>query len=134
MLDRLVEQPIEIELGAQVQEHRAQADGGAIHKNELARHRHRALLLERLVHPERFAPAVFRRRHAVGDGPYAVVEERPIDKARPDVERVDQIAGKPAKAPGLVRPHDQILVAMQEAVIEIDTPRTNFGGKIRMQP
>ena len=48
--------------------------------------------LQRLVHPERLAPAVFAGLHAVGDGAHPVVEQRPVDEARPDVEDVDQFA------------------------------------------
>src|ERR1700729_2458799 len=64
-LDRLVEQAIEIQLRAQVQEHGAKPDRGAIHEHEFARHRHRAFLLERLMHAKRFAAAVFRGLYAV---------------------------------------------------------------------
>src|SRR5580658_2537469 len=44
-----VEQLIEIQLGAQVQEHGAEPDRGAIHEDEFTRHFHRALLLEGLM-------------------------------------------------------------------------------------
>ncbi len=76
--------------------------------------------LERLMHAERFAAAIFGRRYAVGDRAHAVVEQRRVDEPRPDVERVDQVAREPAEAPGFVGVHDEIVIAVQEAVIEID--------------
>ena len=57
----------------------------------------RALLLQRPVHLEGLAAAVFGRRDAVGDGAHAVVEQRAVDEARPDVEDVDQLAERPRK-------------------------------------
>ena len=50
------------------------------------------LFLQRLVDLEGLAAAVLARRDAVGDGADAVVEDRPVDEARPDVQRVDQLA------------------------------------------
>ena len=41
LLDRLVEQRVEIQFGAEVQEHRAEADRGAVHEHKFARHRDR---------------------------------------------------------------------------------------------
>ena len=72
------------------------------------------------MHTKRFAAAVFARRHPVGDGAHAVIEERRVNKSRPDVERVDQFAGKLAEAPGFVGVHDEIVVVVQQPVIEID--------------
>ena len=76
-----------------MQEHAAEPDRGAVHEHEFARHRHRPLLLQRLVHLEGLAPAVFGRLHAVGDGAHPVVEQRPVDEARPDVERCRSVRG-----------------------------------------
>ena len=86
------------------------------------------------MHAKSFAAAVFRRCNAVGDGAHPIVEQRRIDEARPDIQRVDEVARQVAKTPGLVGVHDQIVFAVQQPVIEITTPRTNFGAKIRMQP
>src|ERR1700724_2685388 len=91
-----------------------------------ARHRPRAFLLERLVQAERFAPAVFRRLDAIGNAAHAVVEQRRIDEARPDVERVDEIARQPAKTPGFVGVDDEVVVAAQQPVIEIDDAADEF--------
>ena len=41
ILDLLLEQPVEIQLGVEMQEDAAEADRGAIHEDEFARHRHR---------------------------------------------------------------------------------------------
>src|ERR1700722_12078814 len=62
-----VEQLIEIQLGAQVQEHGAEPDRGAIHEDEFTRHFHRALLLEGLMDAEGLAAAVLGWLHAIGD-------------------------------------------------------------------
>ena len=87
---------------------------------EFARHGDRAARFERLVHPERLAPAVFRRLDAVGEAAHAILEQRAIDEARPDVERVDQFATEPLEAPGLVGVYDQIVVALAQAIVEVD--------------
>ena len=75
-----------------MQEHAAETDRRAVHEHEFARHGDRTFGFERLVHAEGFAAAVFGRLHAVGDAAHAVVEQRAVDEARPDIERVDQIA------------------------------------------
>src|SRR5262245_12906792 len=56
---RRLEQPMKIEFRAQMQEHAAQPNRRPIHQNELARHRHRALLPQRLLHLEGLAAAIF---------------------------------------------------------------------------
>src|SRR5262245_49305129 len=74
LLDRLVEQMIEIELSAQVQKHAAEPDRSAVHEHELARHLHGSHLLERLVHAESFAATVFAGLNAVSDAAHAIIE------------------------------------------------------------
>src|SRR5271169_5711770 len=106
ILDRLVEQLVVIKLGAQMQKDGAKPDRGAIHEHEFARHRNRTFLLERLMDAERLTAAVFRGLDAISDSAHPVVEERRIDEARPDIQRVDQIARQPAEAPGLIGVHD----------------------------
>ena len=75
-----------------MQEYAAEADRGAVHEHELAGHRDRPLLLQRAVNDKGLAAPVFRRRDPVGDGAHPVIEERPVDEPRPDVERVDEFA------------------------------------------
>ena len=48
--------------------------------------------LQRLMHPEGLAPAVFAGFHAVGDAADTVVQQRAIDEPRPDIENIDQLA------------------------------------------
>src|SRR5262249_42839351 len=122
LLDGLVEQPVKVELRLQVEENPAEPDRGAIHEHELARHHDRTLLLERLVHSEGLAPAVFRRLDPIGDTAHASLQQRPIDEARPDVEALDQAAAEPLESPGLIGVHDEIVVAAQEAMVEVDHP------------
>src|SRR5580704_19533579 len=126
ILDRFIEQFVEVQLRAQVQKHRTKPDRGAINEHEFARHGDGALLLECLVHTKGFAPAVFRRPYSVGDGAHAIVKERRIDEARPDIERVDQIALELAEAPSLIGVHDEIVVAFEQAVIKIDDAADEF--------
>ena len=52
----------------------------------------------------------------VGDGAHPVVQQRPVDEPRPDVERVDQFAREPLEAPGLVGVHDELVVVVEEPV------------------
>src|SRR5471032_3345408 len=66
------------------------------------------------------AAAVFGGLYAVGDGANAVVHQRAIDKARPDIERVDQRARESLEAPGLVGMHHPRLLAVSQAPIQID--------------
>src|SRR5271166_3999947 len=78
---------------------------------------------------ERFAAAIFRGSDAIGNGAHAIVEERRVDKARPDVKRVDQVTRKPAEAPGFIGAHDERFVVVQETVIKIDDTAHKFGRK-----
>src|SRR6516165_9213404 len=109
-----------------MQEYGAKPDRGAVHEHEFARHRHRSLLLERLVNAKSFAPAIFGWRDAVGDRAHSVVEQRRIDEARPDIERLDQIARQPAEPPSLVGVHDQVVLAAQQPVIKVDDAAHEF--------
>ena len=129
LLDRLVEQPVVVEPCVKVEKDGAEPDGGAVHENEFARHLHRALLPQDAMDPEGLAAAVFRRLDAIRDGALAIIEQRPIDESRPDVERIHQFARKPAEAPGLVGVHHQGVVAREEAVIEIDDAADEARGK-----
>ena len=97
---------------SQAQEHRAEADGGAVHEHELAGHRYPALSAQRLMHLENLAAAVGAGLDAVGDGAHAVVEQRPVDEARPDVQGGDRLrASASRKPPGLVGAGDACVVA-----------------------
>ena len=86
--------PVVVQLGPQVQEDGAEADGGPVHEDELARDGHRPPLLQRLVDLEGLAAAVFAGLDPVRDGAHPVVEERPVDEAGPDVEDVDQFRAR----------------------------------------
>src|SRR5262245_19823798 len=109
-----------------MQKHRTEPDRGPVHEHEFARHRDRAPLLERLMHPERFTPAVFRRLDAVGEAAHPVVQQRSAYETCPDIERVDQFPIEPLEAPGLVGANDEITVSSQEPVIEIDDTADEF--------
>src|SRR5215469_3873259 len=126
VLDCFVEQSIKIQLRAQMQEYRPETDRGAIHEDEFARHRYRPFCFERLVHAKCFAAAVFGRRNAVSDRTHPVVEQWCVDKARPDIERLNEVARQIAKTPGLVGMDDQVVLAAQKAVIKIDDAAHEF--------
>ena len=63
---------MEIQLRAQMQEHAAEPDRGAVHQHELARHRHWPLLPQRLMDLEGLAAAVVAGLDAVGDAAHAM--------------------------------------------------------------
>src|SRR5688500_11764762 len=48
--DLRIEEPVEIHLRPEMQEHAAKADRRPVHEHEFARHLHGALLLQRLMH------------------------------------------------------------------------------------
>ena len=84
---------MKVKLGAKPQKRPAQADRGAVHEHEFARHlQPAALLFQRAHNGGDFAPAILAGLHSVGNGAHAIVEQRPIDEARPDVERGDGLA------------------------------------------
>ena len=53
--------------------------------------------LQRLLDLERLAPAVSPGLHRRRCGADAIVEQRAIDEARPDVQGVDQLVGEARK-------------------------------------
>src|SRR3954451_2425275 len=120
ILDCLVEQHVKIELRAQVQKHGPEPDRGAVHEHEFARDGDRPLLLERLMHPERFAPAVFGGLDAVGQAAHPIVQQRSVDEPSPDIEHVDQFAAEPLEAPRLVSMDDESGVVLEQAMVKID--------------
>src|SRR3954462_5792192 len=119
ILDGLVEQAVEVELGAQVQEYAAESDRGAIHEYKFPRHPHRAFFLQRLVNTERFTASVLARLHAVGETTHAVVEQRPVDEARPDVQYIVEVPRETLESPGLVCMHNEFIVAAQQSTIKV---------------
>ncbi len=72
------------------------------------------------MHLEGFLAPVLPGRRALRDGPHPVVEQRPIDEVRPDVEDVDQLRREPVEAPRLVGVHGLLPVARFEARVEVD--------------
>src|SRR6185437_3544415 len=99
VLDRLVKKAVEIQLGVEMQEHGAEADRGAVHEHEFARHRDGAEALESLMDAERLLASVIRRLDPVSNRAHAVVEQRAVNEASPDIERLDQFAIEPPEAP-----------------------------------
>ena len=106
-----------------MQEHGAEAHGGAVHEDELARHGDAAVLLQRLVDLESLLAAVLAGLDAVGHRADAVVEDRPVDEAGPDVQRVDQRLAEVLEAPGLVGVDDARLIVRAQALVEVDHAR-----------
>src|SRR5215210_3207873 len=79
------------------------------------------------MHLESLATSVFAGLHAIGDAAHPIIKQRPIDEARPDVQRPDQLARKAAKSPGFISVHDQLLIAGTQAVIEVHNAGDEFG-------
>src|SRR5262245_48124950 len=109
-----------------MQKHPAEPDRSPVHEYEFARYRNRAFLLERLMHAKGLAPAVFRGLHAVGEAAHPIVQQRPVDETRPDIQNVDQFPIEPLETPGLVGVYDEIGVCFEQAVIEIHHTADEF--------
>ena len=65
---------------------------------------------------------VFARLHPIRDGADPVIQKRPIDEARPDVEHFDQVLAQALEAPGLIGVDHLRLIVAHEALIEIHHP------------
>ena len=76
-LDLGLEQPVVVQFRAQVQEHGAEADGGAVHEHEFLRHGHGSPGFQGLMHLEGLTPAVLAGLDPVGHRAGAVLEDRP---------------------------------------------------------
>src|SRR5947209_11440090 len=111
---------MEIELGTKMQHDRAEADRRPIHQHELARDGDRAERTQALLDLPHLAAAVSMRRHPVRNRAHAIVEERRIDEAGPDVERVDDLVGELLEAPAAISLDDAVAVVVAQAFIEID--------------
>src|ERR1700746_108064 len=109
-----------------MQKDRTAPNRSPVHEHEFARHRHGASLLERLVHAKRLAPAVFGWFHPVGKATHPIVKQRSIDKARPDIQHVDQFPIESLEAPGLIGVYDEIGVLSEQAVVKIDHAADEF--------
>src|SRR5262249_29692074 len=83
----------------------------------------------RAMHLEGFAPTVFRRLDAVGDGAHAIIEQRRVNEARPNVQDVDDLAAEPTKAPSLVSMHYEICIALEQPGVEINDAAHELRGK-----
>src|ERR1700737_3395754 len=129
VLDGCIKQPVEIEFRSQMQKHRAKSNGGAIHEHELARHGDRPALFERLVHAKSLAPAVVGRLYPISQAAHPIIQKRPVNEARPDVERLDHLATQALEPPGLVCTHDEIVISAQEPVIKVEDAAHELGGK-----
>ena len=124
--DRLIEHAIEVQAGAEVQKRAAKADRRAVHEDEFARHPHRPFLLQGLMHLKRLLASILARRDAVGDRAHAIVEQRRIDEARPDVQNLGEIARQAVKTPGLIGVEAAVEIIMQQAFVEFDHAADEF--------
>ena len=119
--DRVLVHAVEIEPRAEPEEGAAEADGGALEEDELARDQKAAAFGAQRAHrlADLLAP-VFGRAHPVGGGAHAVVEDRPADEARPDGHRLERAARQLREPPERVGLGDMRVVVGPQAPIELD--------------
>src|SRR5690242_9546845 len=119
IVDQLVEQAMPVDARLQMQEHRAQADRGAVHKDKSARRRDAAEAADIPMDAVGEIAAV-NSAALLLDHAGAVVEQRAVDVSRPPVQHGDHVARQIAKTPAAISVHRQRLVVVFERVIEVD--------------
>src|SRR5712671_3577171 len=101
IVDQLVEQAVPVDLGLEMEEHRAEADRGAVHEDKGARRRDAAQAADVAVHllgdVAAIDPAILLLDLAA-----AVVEQRCVDETRPLVQDLDHRLRQVLEAPGLI--------------------------------
>jgi hypothetical protein len=117
--DQLAEQPVPVDLRLEVQEHRRQADRGAVHDHELARDVDAARPVQ-LGDDALGGVAAVDLAGEGAEGAAPVLEQRLEQEARPDVERIDHRSGQVPEAPGPIGVHGQLLVTVAHRAVEID--------------
>ena len=100
-------------------EHGAEADGGAVHEHELARRAHAAHLAQLAEHILRHVAAE-AFGHALGEAARPVVHQRAVEEGGPAVQHRDHLAAETGKTPVLVGRHGARLVIAHECAIEFD--------------
>src|SRR6185312_5985666 len=119
ILDQLVEEPVPVDLGGEVEEDRAEADRRAVHEDELARRADAAELPQVAMHGLGDIAAI-DAGFLFLDPPLAVVEQRRVDEARPAAQDGDHLARETLEAPGLVGMDGERLVLALQREIEVD--------------
>ena len=94
-LDQALEQPVPVDRGAQMDEHGAEPDGGAVHEHELARRAHAAHAAQLAEHVLRHLAAV-AFDHALGQAARTVVHQRAVEEGGPAIEHGDHLAAQAA--------------------------------------
>src|SRR5579871_1617661 len=123
--DQVLEHPMPVDLRPQVEEHRAEADGGSVHEHELPGRFYGPKAPQVGMHALGHFPAVDTRAGFL-DAPRPVFQQRAIDEARPPVQHVDGFLVEILEAPGLVGMDRERPVVALQRVIEIDDALDEF--------
>ena len=102
-----------------MQEHRAEADGGAVHQHEFARRGDATDTAQLGMHLLRHLAAI----HAVVDfldRAHAVLHQRRIDEARPEIQHLDLVLRQIVEAPVRIGMHGQFVIAIAQRLVEVD--------------
>src|SRR5579863_2738855 len=125
IVDQLVKQPVPVDLGLQMEEHRTEADRGAVHEDKGARGRDAAEPADVAVDVVDEAAPISIKVGGAGlglllDHPRPVVEQRAVDKGGPAVQHLDHLVRQLAETPAAVGLDREFAVVALQGVIEVD--------------
>ena len=100
----------------------AETNRGPVHEHELPRDHHRTFRAKGLAHLERLLAAIGARSDAVGDRAHAVVEQGPVNEARPKVQGVHEAGTELLEPPAAVGLDLALPVVRCEGPIEPHDP------------
>src|SRR5436309_3051761 len=119
IVDQLMEQAVPINARLQMQEHRSEADRGAVHKDKGARRRDAAKAADVAMHAVGEIAAIDAASLLL-DHPGTVVEQRPVNVGGPAVQYGDHVARQIAEPPAPIGIDRQRLVVCFERVVKVD--------------
>src|SRR6516164_10084429 len=114
-----MEEPVPIDLGPQVHEHRAEPDSCAVHKDELTRRSDPAQTADIAVDTLGHAGAIGSAPLFLNQ-PLAIIEQRAVDEQSPAIQHRDHFARQIAKTPALVSVDGEVAIVALQRVVEID--------------
>src|SRR5215471_6132482 len=119
IVDQFVKHTVPVDLGLQVQKHRAQADRGAVHEDELARRPHPAEAADVAMHALGDGGAIDAARLLLNQA-LAIFQQWAVNKQRPPIEHIDYLARQIAKTPAFVRMDGKVAITALQRVVEVD--------------